>query len=133
MPALSPDVATRPRMVAAVRAVEHAVERMCALLAAALLAAEIVVLLAGVVSRYVFGSPLIWTEELASTLFLWLVMLGAVVALGRGEAVAHAADAVGRAARVRHQLPGRRRMSGWPTCARSRSTRCSGAQSATTG
>ena len=33
------------------------------------------------VSRYVFDSPLIWTDELANFLFLWLAMLGTVVAL----------------------------------------------------
>jgi tripartite ATP-independent transporter DctM subunit len=48
--------------------------------AAFLVAAEIVVLFTGVVSRYVFHSPIIWSDELASFLFLWLAMLGAVVA-----------------------------------------------------
>ncbi len=46
---------------------------------------EIFVLLAGVVSRYVFHHPIIWSDELASTLFLWLAMLGSVVALRRAE------------------------------------------------
>ena len=32
-----------------------------------------------------FHRPLIWSDELASILFLWLAMLGAVVALRRGE------------------------------------------------
>jgi tripartite ATP-independent transporter DctM subunit len=53
--------------------------------AAALVLAEIIVLFAGVVSRYVFHSPLVWSDELASIMFLWLSMLGAVVALRRGE------------------------------------------------
>jgi tripartite ATP-independent transporter DctM subunit len=53
--------------------------------AALLVLAEIVVLLAGVIARYVFHSPLVWGDELASILFLWLSMLGAVVALRRGE------------------------------------------------
>jgi tripartite ATP-independent transporter DctM subunit len=53
--------------------------------AAFLVVAEIFVLLAGVVSRYVFQSPLVWTDELASLLFLWLAMLGSVIALQRGE------------------------------------------------
>ena len=48
--------------------------------AAMLVAAEILVMFAGVVSRYVFHSPIIWSDELASFLFLWLAMLGAVVA-----------------------------------------------------
>ena len=33
----------------------------------------------------VFHAPLIWTDELASVLFVWLSMLGSVVALQRGE------------------------------------------------
>ena len=41
-------------------------------------------LFAGVLSRYVFRAPLIWSDELASILFLWLTMLGAVLALHRG-------------------------------------------------
>src|SRR5215467_10195190 len=52
---------------------------------ALLVVIEIFVLLAGVTSRYVFQSPLVWTDELGSILFLWLAMLGAVVALRRGE------------------------------------------------
>jgi len=52
---------------------------------AALVVAEICILFAGVVSRYVFGSPLMWTDELANFLFLWMSMLGTVVALRRGE------------------------------------------------
>ncbi|WP_438274487.1 TRAP transporter large permease [Nitrobacter sp.] len=53
--------------------------------AAALVVAEIVVLFAGVVSRYLLHRPLIWSDELASILFLWLAMLGAVTAFRRGE------------------------------------------------
>ncbi|VXC93678.1 TrapT dctQ-M fusion permease, dicarboxylate transport [Burkholderia sp. 8Y] len=53
--------------------------------AALLVIAEIVVLLAGVTSRYLLHNPLVWSDELASMLFLWLAMLGAVVALRRGE------------------------------------------------
>ncbi|CAD6542474.1 Sialic acid TRAP transporter permease protein SiaT [Paraburkholderia kirstenboschensis] len=53
--------------------------------AALLLAVEIVVMLAGVVSRYALHQPLVWSDELAGILFLWLAMLGAVLALRRGE------------------------------------------------
>ena len=52
---------------------------------AALVVTEICILFAGVVSRYVFDSPLMWTDELANFLFLWMSMLGTVVALRRGE------------------------------------------------
>jgi TRAP-type C4-dicarboxylate transport system permease small subunit len=54
-------------------------------LGSALVAAEIVILLAGVVSRYLFDQPLVWSDELASILFLWLAMLGAAIALRRSE------------------------------------------------
>ncbi|WP_315779936.1 TRAP transporter large permease subunit [Bradyrhizobium sp. SZCCHNPS1003] len=53
--------------------------------AALLVVAEIVILFAGVVARYGLHRPLIWSDELASILFLWLAMLGAAVAFRRGE------------------------------------------------
>lgn len=53
--------------------------------AALLVVADVVILFAGVVSRYVFHQPILWTDELASILFLWMAMLGAAVALRRGE------------------------------------------------
>ena len=54
-------------------------------MAAALVVVEIAILFAGVVARYGFDHPLVWVEELAAILFLWLVSLGAVIALRRGE------------------------------------------------
>ncbi len=54
-------------------------------IAAAIVLVEIVILFAGVVSRYALHAPLVWSDELASIFFLWLSMLGAVVALRRGE------------------------------------------------
>ncbi len=53
--------------------------------AAVLVLVEFVLLLTGVVARYVFGRPLFWVDELAATLFVWLNMLGAAVALRRDE------------------------------------------------
>ena len=53
--------------------------------AALLVLTDIVVLFLGVVSRYVLHQPLLWSDELASILFLWLAMLGSVIALRRGE------------------------------------------------
>ena len=53
--------------------------------AAVLVVAEIVILFAGVIWRYVLREPLIWSDELASILFLWLAMLGAAVAFRRAE------------------------------------------------
>jgi tripartite ATP-independent transporter DctM subunit len=56
-----------------------------AAVAALLVVAEIIVLFTGVSARYFFQKPIIWSDELAGILFLWLAMLGAVVAFQRGE------------------------------------------------
>jgi tripartite ATP-independent transporter DctM subunit len=53
--------------------------------AAALIVIEVAILGTGVCSRYVFHNAQTWTDELATILFLWLTMLGAVVAYRRGE------------------------------------------------
>lgn len=52
--------------------------------ASIILILESAILGAGVFSRYVLHDPIFWTNELALTLFAWLSMLGAVVALRRG-------------------------------------------------
>ena len=67
------------------RKLERFVGRVLEVPAALLVLAEICVLLAGVIGRYVFHHPLIWSDELASMLFLWLAMLGSAVAFQRGE------------------------------------------------
>ena len=63
--------------------VDQAIGFVCEIIGALLVAAEVTILFAGVVSRYVLDSPLFWTDELANFLFLWLSMLGMVVALRR--------------------------------------------------
>jgi tripartite ATP-independent transporter DctM subunit len=68
-----------------VRAVESSLGSFIEILAAGLVAAEIAILFSGVVSRYVLDRPLVWSDELASTLFLWLAMFGAVIAFRRDE------------------------------------------------
>jgi TRAP-type C4-dicarboxylate transport system permease small subunit len=55
------------------------------LLAACLIVAEVALLLTNVVYRYALHDPLVWGDELASLLFIWLAMIGAVIALQRGE------------------------------------------------
>jgi tripartite ATP-independent transporter DctM subunit len=88
----TPDMSASDRVVAAGglsgdlavrldRIFGHALEASTALL----VVAEIVILFIGIVARYAFHSPLIWSDELASLLFLWLAMLGTVLALRRGE------------------------------------------------
>lgn len=55
------------------------------IIASALLVTIIVLLLTGVVSRYVFSLPIVWIDEATSTAFLWLAMLGAALAIERNE------------------------------------------------
>ena len=64
---------------------QAALARVLSVPVALLVAAEIGVLLAGVIARYVFHNPLIWSDELASILFLWLAMLGSAIAFERGD------------------------------------------------
>jgi tripartite ATP-independent transporter DctM subunit len=74
-----------PRRSSWLLSLEYQLGKLVEIPAAILVVAEIVVLFAGVVSRYVLHAPLIWSDELASMLFLWLAMLGAVVAFRRSE------------------------------------------------
>ncbi len=59
--------------------------RSAEVLAALLVVAETVILFSGVAARYVFHAPLVWSDELASILFLWLAMFGAAVAFRNGS------------------------------------------------
>jgi tripartite ATP-independent transporter DctM subunit len=77
--------AVSPRLRPAVASLERALGTLVELSAALLVVAEIIILFAGVVARYGLQRPLIWTDELASILFLWLAMLGAAVAFRRAE------------------------------------------------
>jgi tripartite ATP-independent transporter DctM subunit len=66
-------------------AIDGAIGAVVEPLAAFLVVVEVVILAAGVFTRYVLGNPLVWSDELATLVFLWLAMLGAVVAYRRGE------------------------------------------------
>ncbi|HEY0381092.1 MAG TPA: TRAP transporter large permease subunit [Candidatus Elarobacter sp.] len=66
-------------------AIDRAIGAVVEPLAALLVIVEIAILSAGVFTRYVLGNPLVWSDELATFVFLWLAMLGAVVAYRRGE------------------------------------------------
>jgi len=65
--------------------IEAALGSLIEWIAALLVVCEIVILFAGVVSRYAIGNPLIWTDEAASSLFIWLAMFGAVIAVRRND------------------------------------------------
>ena len=82
---LPDDGAPRSATAEWARLAQKALARVLGVPVALLVAAEIGVLLAGVIARYVFHSPLIWSDELASILFLWLAMLGSAVAFERGD------------------------------------------------
>jgi tripartite ATP-independent transporter DctM subunit len=69
----------------ATAAIESLLGSLVEIGAGGLVVAEIAILFGGVISRYVFDRPLVWSDELASTLFLWLAMLGAVIAFRRDE------------------------------------------------
>jgi len=77
--------ARSPRRRSRAASLESALGMLVEIPAALLVVAEIVILFAGVVARYGLHSPLIWSDELASILFLWLAMLGAAVAFRRSE------------------------------------------------
>src|SRR3954454_7839448 len=74
-----------PRRRALAASFEHFLGMLVEIPAAFLVIAEIVILFGGVVARYGLHRPLIWSDELASILFLWLAMLGAAVAFRRVE------------------------------------------------
>ena len=69
----------------AIAVIESVLGSLVEIGAGGLVVAEIAILFGGVVSRYIFDRPLVWSDELASTLFLWLAMLGAVIAFRRDE------------------------------------------------
>lgn len=52
------------------------------------LAALTLSLIVQVAARYVFGSPTIWSEELAISLFVWVAMLSVPLGFRRGEHLA---------------------------------------------
>src|ERR1700746_3735706 len=74
-----------PRPPSLVAKIERSAGALVEIPAALLVVAEIVILFAGVVARYGLRQPLIWSDELASILFLWLAMRGAAVAFRRSE------------------------------------------------
>jgi tripartite ATP-independent transporter DctM subunit len=79
------ETAGPPRRHSLLRRIESLLGLMVEIPAAILVVAEVAILFAGVIARYVLHQPLIWSDELASMLFLWLAMLGAAVAFRRAE------------------------------------------------
>ena len=52
---------------------------------ALLMTVIVVLLLGGVVSRYLFQLPIVWIDEAASIAFVWVAMIGAAIAMHRNE------------------------------------------------
>lgn len=55
------------------------------LASAGLLALIVLLLLVAVVARYALAKPMVWADEVVSLSFIWLAMLGAVIAMHRNE------------------------------------------------
>lgn len=98
--------AARAERIEPLQAAELAAIRAVEAVAATLIVVEIFVLFAGVVARYVLHSSIPWSDELATALFLWLVMLGSVIAMHRGEhmRLTFVAEHVGPAWRSRLEI-----------------------------
>lgn len=75
----------RPQNMAWLAPLERILGHLVEGIAAVLVVLEVAILFAGIVARYIFQSPLIWSNELAGILFIWLAMMGAIIALRRGE------------------------------------------------
>src|SRR5882757_2002970 len=80
-----PDIDPRRSAMGLGAHLDRAIGRVLETSTAALVVAEIVILFVGILARYVFHRPLVWSDELASILFLWLAVLGAALAFRRGE------------------------------------------------
>lgn len=64
---------------------EHGIAHAVGAVAAVAVLAEVSILLIGVIARFGLNRPIVWTDELASIVFLWLAMLGSVLAFWHGE------------------------------------------------
>jgi len=98
------DALTRGEVGSVAASVDRGIARLVEWVAGWLVVAEMVILFAGVVSRYWVHRPLTWTDELASILFLWLAMLGSVLAYQRSEHMRMSALVNGAAPRAKALL-----------------------------
>ena len=65
--------------------VGSAIVKPIEVISAALNALIVTLLFSGVMARYVFAYPVSWIDEVASIAFLWVAMLGSVLAVDRSE------------------------------------------------
>jgi TRAP-type C4-dicarboxylate transport system permease small subunit len=73
---------------AALQRLTAALDRCACWVSIGLLAVIFVVMVLQVSCRYVLGSPLVWSEEVARYLYIWVCFLGAPIALRRGNHIA---------------------------------------------
>lgn len=88
----SPDTAILPNIGTEIIPRDSAFDRMIArwmapleVMCATLMAGIVVMLFSGVTARYVFNRPVGWIDEAVSLAFIWVAMLGAVLAMHRNE------------------------------------------------
>jgi tripartite ATP-independent transporter DctM subunit len=67
------------------QAVDRNFGRLIEMLAAILVVADVVLILTSVTARYVFHQPIIWADEVAVMMFLWISMLGSAIAARRNS------------------------------------------------
>lgn len=72
-------------MVSIISAASQKINKVLERFSVFLFAVITVLTFAGVISRYVFGSPIIWLYELTLVLFSWIVFLGISIAIMRNE------------------------------------------------
>ena len=58
-------------------------EKILHILLAVLLVCMVSIVMAQVIARYVFSSPITWSEEMVRYLFIWSVMTGAIAAMAK--------------------------------------------------
>lgn len=65
-----------------------AVDKAVEVLGVTVLNAIVLLVFVNACGRYLFSKPVVWTEEIVAGLLIWLVMLGAYLALGRRQMIA---------------------------------------------
>lgn len=74
-----------PRWLRAVNGVLNTIDRTLMIVAGTLIFCIVLVVVLQVVMRYVFNSPTVWSEELATLMFVWFVLLGIPIVLRHQE------------------------------------------------
>ena len=84
--------------------VRAGIVRVCEVVSAVLLVTLSALLFAGIAARYVFHYPLTWADDIISFNFIWLTMVGSVVAYDRSQHLRMDSIATAVSLRWRHAL-----------------------------